>query len=135
MTFKVSAIATAITLLLGYPIAYRIVRTDSAAVRAGLIMLVAIPFMTNIIVRLYSLTLVLGNTGLINELAHAVGLIPERENIPLMRNQIGVTIGLGVFLPAVRGVHADQRPQPARRGPRGGGRRASAPTASPPSSG
>ena len=97
VTFKVSAIATAITLLLGYPIAYRIVRTDSAAVRAALIMLVAIPFMTNIIVRLYSLTLVLGNTGLINELAHAVGLIPERENIPLMRNQIGVTIGLVYF--------------------------------------
>ena len=97
VTFKVSAIATAVTLLLGYPIAYRIVRTDSAAVRAGLIMLVAIPFMTNIIVRLYSLTLVLGNTGLINELAHAVGLIPERENIPLMRNQIGVTIGLVYF--------------------------------------
>lgn len=97
VTFKVSAIATVITLLLGYPIAYRIVRTDSAATRTVLIMLVAIPFMTNIIVRLYSLTLVLGNTGLINELAHAIGLIPERENIHLMRNQIGVTIGLVYF--------------------------------------
>ena len=97
VTFQVSAVATVITLLLGYPIAYRIVRTDSAATRAALIMLVAIPFMTNIIVRLYSLTLVLGNTGLINELAHAVGLIPERENIPLMRNQIGVVIGLVYF--------------------------------------
>ena len=97
VTFKVSAVATAATLLLGYPIAYHIVRTDSAATRAGLIMLVAIPFMTNIIVRLYALTLVLGNTGLINALAHAVGLIPERENIPLMRNQIGVIVGLVYF--------------------------------------
>ncbi len=97
VTFKVSAVATVITLLLGYPIAYQIVRTDSATTRAVLIMLVAIPFMTNIIVRLYSLTLVLGNTGLINELAHAAGLIPERDNIPLMRNQIGVTVGLVYF--------------------------------------
>ena len=97
VTFKVSAVATVITLLLGYPIAYRIVRTDSAATRVTLIMLVAIPFMTNIIVRLYSLTLVLGNTGLINELAHAAGLLPERDNIALMRNQIGVTVGLVYF--------------------------------------
>ncbi len=97
VTFEVSVIATAITILLGYPIAYRIVRTDSKATRVTLIMLVAIPFMTNIIVRLYSLTLVLGNTGLINELAHAAGFLPERENIALMRNQIGVTVGLVYF--------------------------------------
>jgi ABC-type spermidine/putrescine transport system permease subunit I len=97
-TFTLSAIATLASLALGLPIAYWIVRTDSRRVRAALIILVAIPFMTSLIVRLYSLMLVLGNTGLINRALQALGIIAENDFIPLIRNNVSVAIGLTYFV-------------------------------------
>jgi ABC-type spermidine/putrescine transport system permease subunit I len=97
-TFSLSAMATLASLALGLPIAYWIVRTESRRVRAALIMLVAVPFMTSLIVRLYSLMLVLGNTGLINRLLQALGVIAENDFIPLIRNEVSVTIGLTYFV-------------------------------------
>lgn len=97
-TFTLSAVATVASLALGLPIAYWIVRTDSARTRAVLIMLVAIPFMTSLIVRLYSLMLVLGNTGLINRALQALGIIAENDFVPLIRNQVSVAIGLTYFV-------------------------------------
>ncbi|MGD9944390.1 MAG: ABC transporter permease [Burkholderiaceae bacterium] len=97
-TFRLSAIATIGSLLLGLPIAYWIVRTDSARVRATLIILVAVPFMTSLIVRLYSLMLVLGNNGLINKLLRTLGLIADNDFIPLIRNEASVAIGLTYFV-------------------------------------
>ena len=70
----------------------------SARVRAALIIVVAVPFMTSLIVRLYALTLVLGNTGLVNTSLHALGVIPENEFVPLVRNQLRVAIGLTYFV-------------------------------------
>lgn len=97
-TFSLSAMATLASLALGLPIAYWIVRTESRRVRAALIMLVAVPFMTSLIVRLYSLMLVLGNTGLINRLLQALGVIAENDFLPLIRNEVSVTIGLTYFV-------------------------------------
>jgi ABC-type spermidine/putrescine transport system permease subunit I len=98
LTFKLALIATAASLLLGFPLAHAIVRTESAFWQALLIILVAIPFMTSLIVRLYSLTLVLGNTGLINRALQGTGVISRDAFVPLMRNQIGVAIGLTYFV-------------------------------------
>jgi ABC-type spermidine/putrescine transport system permease subunit I len=97
-TFRLSALATMGSLALGLPIAYWIVRSDSGRVRAVLIMLVAVPFMTSLIVRLYALMLVLGNSGLVNRLLQAVGLIGENDFIPLIRNEVSVAIGLTYFV-------------------------------------
>jgi ABC-type spermidine/putrescine transport system permease subunit I len=98
VTFKLAVIATAASLLLGFPLAYSIVRTGSARTRALLIVLVAVPFMTSLIVRLYSLTLLLGNTGLINRSLQGAGLVSENAFVPLIRNQLGVAIGLTYFV-------------------------------------
>lgn len=97
-TFTLSSVAVFLSLMLGLPIAYWIVRTDSRRGRAALIMLVAIPFMTSLIVRLYSLMLVLGNTGLINRTLQALGIIAESDFIPLIRNDVSVAIGLTYFV-------------------------------------
>lgn len=97
-TFTLSAVATLASLALGLPVAYWIVRTDSRRVRAALIMLVAVPFMTSLIVRLYSLMLVLGNTGLINRALQALGIIPENDFVALIRNNVSVAIGLTYFV-------------------------------------
>jgi ABC-type spermidine/putrescine transport system permease subunit I len=98
LTLELSAIAAVASVLLGFSIAYWIVRTPSARVRAGLIVLVAVPFMTSLIVRLYALTLVLGNTGLVNRTLQAAGWIAENEFVPLIRNRLGVTLGLTYFV-------------------------------------
>ncbi len=98
LTLKLSVIVTAASLLLGFPISYWIVRTQSATIRAWLITIVAVPFMTSLIVRLYSLTLVLGNTGLINRGLQGIGLVSENEFVALIRNQLGVAIGLTYFV-------------------------------------
>lgn len=97
-TFRLSLVATVIALLIGYPIAYRIVRTQSATVRAALIIAVAIPFLTNVIVRLYSLSLALGNTGLVNETLRGIGYLEGNDVIRMMRTELGVGIGLVYFV-------------------------------------
>ena len=97
-TFRLSAVATVCSLALGLPIAYWIVRTDSARLRSALIVLVAVPFLTSLIVRLYALLLVLGNNGLVNSALHALGLVAENDFVPLIRNEVGVAIGLTYFV-------------------------------------
>lgn len=97
-TLRLSAVATAGSLLLGLPIAFWIVRTPSARVRATLIILVAVPFMTSLIVRLYALLLALGNNGLVNRALQATGVIAENDFIPLIRNETSVAIGLVYFV-------------------------------------
>ena len=98
LTLKLSAAASVVSVVLGFALAYWIVRTPSARVRAALIIVVAVPFMTSLIVRLYALTLVLGNTGLVNTTLQGLRLLPENEFVPLVRNQLGVTIGLVYFV-------------------------------------
>ena len=98
LTLKLSAAASVVSVVLGFALAYWIVRTPSARVRAALIIVVAVPFMTSLIVRLYALTLVLGNTGLVNTILQGLRLLPENEFVPLVRNQLGVTIGLVYFV-------------------------------------
>lgn len=97
-TLRLSTVAMVASLVLGLPLAYWMVRTASARVRATVIILVAIPFMTSLIVRLYSLMLVLGNTGLVNRALQEIGLIEAAEFIPLIRNEISVAIGLTYFV-------------------------------------
>ena len=97
-TFRLSAVASAGSLVLGLPIAFWIVRTPSANVRAILIILVAVPFMTSLIVRLYALLLALGNNGLVNRTLQSVGLIAENDFLPLIRNETSVAIGLVYFV-------------------------------------
>jgi len=98
LTLELSAAATAAALVLGFPLAYWIVRTPSGAVRTALIVVVAVPFMTSLIVRLYALTLVLGNTGLINRALQGVGAIGPDDFVPLIRNRVSVIVGLVYFV-------------------------------------
>jgi putative spermidine/putrescine transport system permease protein len=86
-----------VCLFLGLPMAFWIVRTPSRSLRALLVIAVTIPFLTSIIVRLYALTQVLANTGLINQLLRWSGLIAPDEFVPLMRTEFGVILGTTSF--------------------------------------
>jgi putative spermidine/putrescine transport system permease protein len=96
-TFTLAAAVTILTIILGYPVAYYLVRSRSR--RKHLIFLGVIsPLLVSIVVRTIGWTIVLGNEGLVNNLVRALGVAAEPW--PLMNNIWSVTVGLvHVLLP------------------------------------
>lgn len=72
-TVWVSILATAICLLVGYPVAYFLARTKSKAKNLLLIATV-FPFLVSAVVRAYGWMVVLGQNGLLNQLLQGIGL-------------------------------------------------------------
>lgn len=88
------------TLLVGYPLAYGVVRSKSARLRSALLLIALTPLFLGEIVRTYSWIIVLGNRGFLNSLLLQLGLI-ERP-LDLMFTMTGVVIALVHFtLPIV----------------------------------
>ncbi len=78
-TFIWSLGATAICLLMGYPLAYAIAR--SGTWKNFLMFLVVLPFWTSFLVRTFAMIFLLRDTGLINNLLLKAGLITEPLNM------------------------------------------------------
>lgn len=74
-TFVFSFVLTAITLVLGYPLATFIARTG-APERGLVIFMVVAPLLISMVVRSYGWQLLLSNKGLVNTLLAAIGLDP-----------------------------------------------------------
>ena len=70
-----AAIATAITLLLAYPMAYFMSKLKISSQRM-IFMIVMIPMWMNFLIRTYSCITILANTGLINTFLKNIGLRP-----------------------------------------------------------
>lgn len=83
---------TTSSLLLGYPVAYALVRHRSRAVQAGLLIVVILPFFLGTVVRSYAWMLLLGVHGALN--ATLVGLGVIREPLRLMFSRAGVIVAL-----------------------------------------
>jgi spermidine/putrescine transport system permease protein len=89
-SFAVAAAATAICLVLGFPLALFISR---AGPRKNLYLaLVMLPFWTSLLVRTYAWMFLLRDTGLVNSTLLALGLI--RQPLPLLYNWWAVLLGL-----------------------------------------
>ncbi len=73
-SFKLAIVATAICLLIGYPIAYMISRESPRFQRIAM-MLIMLPMWMNFLLRTYSWMSILENTGLLNRLFAAIGVI------------------------------------------------------------
>ena len=80
------------TLIVGYPLAYALVRTDNAALKSILLVIVVTPLFLGEVVRTYSWIIVLGNTGFINSLLLNIGLI--QAPIQFMFTTFGVIVAL-----------------------------------------
>jgi len=76
-----AALATALCLLLGFPIAYAIARTEGTR-RQLLLFLVMLPFWTSFLIRVYAWIVILKPNGLLNELLIALGLIAVPLPLP-----------------------------------------------------
>lgn len=83
------------TLLIGYPLAYALVRTRNPIIKATILVIVITPLFTGEIVRTYSWTIVLGLNGFINTLLIGLGLI-ERP-LRMMFTMFGVVVALVHF--------------------------------------
>ncbi|MDA9537042.1 ABC transporter permease [Bradyrhizobium sp. CCBAU 21362] len=90
-TVKISAVVTAICLVIGYPAAYLIA---AAPKRLGiaLMVLVFVPWLTSGLVRTYAWTVILGDHGVINELLLNLELISSP--LTLLYNRLAVYIGM-----------------------------------------
>lgn len=89
-TFEIALWTTAICLLMGYPLAYRIATLPPLWSRV-LLGLVLLPFFTAILARLYSWSIILGDEGVVNTYLQQWGII--HQPLPLLFDRTGVVIG------------------------------------------
>jgi putrescine transport system permease protein len=90
-SLKMAAVTTLFCLLIGYPMAYCIARTNPAT-RNLLMMAVMLPFWTSFLIRVYAWIGILKNNGLLNNFLIGTGLISTP--IELYRTNAGVYIGM-----------------------------------------
>jgi putrescine transport system permease protein len=88
---RIAAVTTLLTLLLGFPMAYAIVRAPLRW-RMPLLVLVLLPFWTSFLIRVYAWIGLLRPNGLINSVLEAVGLIDEP--LRLINTEFAVYIGM-----------------------------------------
>lgn len=90
-TLVMAGSATIGCLLLGFPVAYFLARTRGATRQVGLVLLF-IPFWTNLILRVYGIVSVLGTHGLLNQVLLATGIVDAP--VQILYTRTGVLIGL-----------------------------------------
>lgn len=90
-TLRVCVICTAISVVLGYAIAYAMVHAADGA-RNKMLGLLLISFWISVLVRTFSWLMLLGRNGVINNGLEALGVISQP--IAFMRNELGVLIGM-----------------------------------------
>ncbi|WP_375454181.1 ABC transporter permease [uncultured Methylobacterium sp.] len=80
------------TLILGYPVAYALVRTRSVALKSFILVTAVTPLFLGEVVRTYSWTVVLGNSGFLNAVLVGSGLIDRP--IQFLFTEFGVVLAL-----------------------------------------
>ena len=90
-SLKIAVIATAITLAVGYPIAYGMTRV-APEWRPTLLMLVILPFWTSFLIRVYAWMGILGQDGLINQALLWLGVIDQP--LTILNTPTAVYIGI-----------------------------------------
>lgn len=88
---QVAAISTLLALLLGYPMAYGIARAPDAW-RNTLFLLVALPFFTSFLLRVYAWIGLLGHNGPINGLLLALGIV--HQPLTMLQTDFAVYVGM-----------------------------------------
>lgn len=91
LTIWLSALATALVLVFGFPTAYAFARIGgwAASILLGLVLTTSL---ITIVIKILGLNILLGPTGLVNGALMALGL--SDAPVTLLNNQIGVLIGL-----------------------------------------
>ncbi len=88
---KIAGLSTIFTLLIGYPMAYGMVRAPRQW-RMTLLMLVILPFWTSFLIRVYAWIGILKNEGLLNMLLLKIGIISEP--LTMLNTDFAVYVGI-----------------------------------------
>ena len=93
------ALATAICLVLAYPVALSISR-KSENMQRTMVMIVMLPMWMNFLLRTYAWMTLLENNGLINQLLRWIGVIGENASLEMINTDGAVVLGMVYnFLP------------------------------------
>jgi putative spermidine/putrescine transport system permease protein len=90
-TFRICAITTLVSLVLGYAVAYTMANAGPRHQQI-IIAMVLMPFWISVLVRAFSWLVLLRHNGLVNETLLALDLVAQP--VPLVRNELGVLIGM-----------------------------------------
>ena len=98
-TLILSLVITALTLLLGFPVAHLLATLPLR--RSNLLMiLVLLPFWTSLLVRTTAWIVLLQSRGVVNDVAVATGLVGDDSRLQMIYNQTGTVIAMThVLLP------------------------------------
>ena len=100
-SFKLALIATAICVLIGYPVSYKMSKEGPWFQRLAMV-LIMLPMWMNFLLRTYSWMTILENNGLLNQLFQKIGLISlynhifgtNLEYFSMMNTQGAVVLGM-----------------------------------------
>jgi len=92
-TIRLSITITALTILLGYPIAY-LLATLKTKTSNMLIILVLLPFWTSLLVRTSSWIALLQKEGVINDILVGIGLLSDDNRLAMIHNETGTIIAM-----------------------------------------
>lgn len=96
-SIKLSFITTIVTLIIGFPTAY-FIATREKHQRDFWLLLITIPFWTNLLIRTFAIQEVFRNEGVLNTALIKLGLI--HEPIQIMFTEAAILLGMGyVYLP------------------------------------
>ena len=92
-TLRLSFTITALTILLGYPIAY-LLATLKTKISNMLIILVLLPFWTSLLVRTSSWIALLQKEGVINDILVGIGVIGDDGRLAMIHNETGTIVAM-----------------------------------------
>jgi ABC-type spermidine/putrescine transport system permease subunit I len=92
LTVKIAFLVTFFALIVAYPVAYLLVRTESQLWKKVIFAAVLIPFWISLLVRTFAWTILLQKNGAINKLLLELGII--NQPLDLLYNTTGVVIGM-----------------------------------------
>ena len=92
-TLLAAVFVTLMNLVICYPIAYYLAQTKNGGFTRALVLLLIIPYWINEILRAFAFRIIFGESGLLNEMMLAVGLIDSP--IDFIRANIALYAGLG----------------------------------------
>jgi spermidine/putrescine transport system permease protein len=97
LAFRLAFITTVFCLLLGYPTAYYIARSNEK-LKNFFLMLIIIPFWTNFIIRIFAWRIFLSNEGVLNEMLIGLGIL--HQPLIMLRTDFAVVLVMVyVYLP------------------------------------
>ena len=92
-TFVLSMVITALTLVLGFPIAYLMAHQPSRIANL-LMILVLLPFWTSLLVRTSAWIVMLQQQGVLNDILVGLGIISDGNRLTMVYNQIGTIVAM-----------------------------------------